>query len=182
MKFAEDMKGKPVWKLRSATKDDLDTIVALAPHLPKECVEMFIEDCEGCSVVCEATVKGTKEGEGYLGRVLGAAVVDLSKELKNKNDEDFSGGYQTVAELMTVRVDKVMPDSEDVKQKLAMGCMKKSKARGCTEMRVVVNKDQKEQIDELIGYGFEQRSVSDINANLVANLLALSPDPQWKME
>ncbi len=89
--FATDMKGKPVWKLRGARPEDVAVATAMIGKLPESLVEAFIEDSEGCSMVCEGTVKGTKEG-GYVSRVFGVALVDIATRVKDTS-EAFSSGF-----------------------------------------------------------------------------------------
>lgn len=180
--FATDIKGKPVWKLRSAVQEDVDALSTLIPILPTEIISTFVEDSEGGSLVCEGTIKGTKEGEGYKSRLFGIALVDVDNELLD-SAKGAEGGFTEAAELITVKVHPDMPDTDVVKQQLTLGAMKKLKTKGISRMRVLARKDDDRYIKELKQLGFSgSKPVAHDNVMLSANLSMLSPDPQKKIE
>ncbi len=80
------------------------------------------------------------------------------------------------------KVDSVMPEADSVKQKLILGAMKKLKSIDCQTMSTIVGKDASAHIEELKSYGFKVKSTDDDTMELVANLAALNPDPQRKIE
>lgn len=179
--FAKDMKGRPVWKLRSARVDDVPVATGLINTLPESLVQSFVEDSDGCSLVVEGTVQGTKEGEGYLSRVFGVALADISARVKDPS-AGMQGGLVKSGELIAARVDKVMPDAETVTSQLILGAMKKLKMAECQTVTVMADKENKKYIETLKGIGFKEKSSDSDTSEMVANLIALNPDPKRKIE
>lgn len=179
--FATDIKGKPVWKLRSAAKEDTEAAASLVTRLPSEMVGRFVLDSAGNSLVCDGTIKGTKEGEGYKSRIFGVALVDLENEMRDASAGP-DAGFVEAAELITVKVHSDMPDADMVKQQLTLGAMKKLKTKGVVRMRASVPRTDQAYIDELKSYGFSGGKTEEDNLILTANLGALNPDPQRKID
>lgn len=171
--FAVDIKGNFVWNLRSATVEDVSAISALIPQLPSSIVESLVEDSP-CCVVCEASVKGAKEGEGYSGRILGAALVDVSLYLKNES-------VTKTADFITVVADSVLPDVEAVKKKLVLGSLKKCKENSVAEVSSEVSADNVERVELLENCLFKIKTKDASGVRLSCRLAAENPDPQKKM-
>lgn len=177
--FATDIKGNFVWTLRTADVGDVSAISELTgPALPVAMLQSFVEDSP-CCMVCEASVKGTKEGEGYGGRVMGAAVVDVRSEVRDKS-VGFSSGLVQKGEVVWIGVSDQLPEA-GVTKKLALGCLKKMKANGAVEAMATVPVDSP-RVDEYTGYGFREVERSGGRVKLTCNLVATDPDPQKKMQ
>lgn len=178
--FAVDMKGNFVWDLRGATAEDASAVSALiGPKFPHAIVSSFIGDSD-CCVVCEASVKGTKKGEGYSGRVMGAVLVDVSTEVKDK-EEGFKSGLVKKAELLAVVVDSALPSVEDVRKKLLLGAMKKLKTGGVVSISTNLASSEDEKISLLKQCFFKGSTTEGNRVSLKCNLVAENPDPQKKV-
>ena len=180
--FATDMKGKPVWKMRTAKEEDLESTAPLfTDSLPMELIEAYIGKENSQSLLCEGTIKGTKEGEGYKQRVFGAALVYKGLRIRDYTEKD-SGDWVTYGELIGIRVHNDMPDKEAVKKTLTLGVMKKLKTDGADSFRVFVPEENDEYFKELKGMGFVKGRKSDDCIEMIANLATLNPEPLRKVE
>lgn len=179
--FAKDLKGNPVWRLRGARLEDVPIATGLIKTLPDNLVKSFVEDSQGCSLVVEGTVQGTHEGEGYLPRVFGIVLADITARVKDPK-VGMTSGFVKDGELIVARVDSVMPDAASVQSQLILGAMKKMKAAECQTVTVMADKDNKSYIESLKEIGFKEASSDSDTSELVANLIALSPDPKRKIE
>lgn len=121
LQFAMDMKGKPVWSLRSGTAADVKPLCDLGGEVARlgaEVLEGMIEDC----VVCEASVKGTKAGDGFKGKVLGGVVSDVTMSVRDPK-VGFESGLVKRAEIMAVETSPALGEAaEDVKRTLVRRC------------------------------------------------------------
>lgn len=182
--FATDIKGKVVWTLRGASPEDTGSVAELVPILPREVVETLVEDSEGCTTVCEASVKGTKEGEGYKSRIFGVALADVRLQAKESDEEVEDPTFVKKGELVTVKVSDVMPEGDSVKEKLTLGCMRKLKSAQCVDVFTTIKKSSTEYRKTLKGYGFVEtpnEDTMDDYIDMTANLGNLNPDPQKRM-
>lgn len=178
--FAKDMKGNFVWTMRVAGNDDVSAVAALfGDNYPRSLVESFIQDSASCTI-CEASVKGTKEGEGYSNRVMGAALVDLETRVKNP-EVGFESGFMQTAFVRGTFVDPQLPEPEDVKKKLLLGAMKKLKANNAFQIAVDVASSDKEVIELLKGCSFKAKGTGGSRVEMTCNLIAENPDPEKKM-
>lgn len=178
--FAVDMKGNFVWTLRGAQADDAAAVAALVgKKFPPAVVASFIDDSE-CCVICEASVKGAKKGEGYSGRVLGAVLVDIATEVRDK-EVGFSSGLVKKGELLAVVVDPVLPSMEDVRKKLVLGAMKKLKDLGAVAVSITVPSSEDDKISMLKQCFFKGSTPDGNRVTLKCNLVAENPDPQKKL-
>lgn len=173
--FSTDMKGKIVWTLRSATPTDSDAIFPLVEHvLPRDLVDDFLQTSD-CCTVCEATIKGTKEGEGFLPKIMGVVLADINSYPTNEEGTEFSKH----ALLVTIQVDKEFPE-EDVAQKMLLGSLKKMKEAKVAN--VSHSNDHQDRIDILTECLFKQDGKDDLGLPLfVCNLGFENPDPKKKM-
>lgn len=171
--FAVDIKGNFVWTLRSASLDDTQDISRLIPKLPTSIIESLVGD-SACCTVCEASVKGSKEGEGFRGKTMGCALVDVSIQLRGD-------AITRRADFISVEVDSNIPKQDDVRKKLVMGSLKKMKAAGVFEVTSEVAPENSERIDLLKSCLFTVTENDSSRVKLVCNLAAENPDPQKKM-
>jgi hypothetical protein len=191
--FASEASGAPVWALRTATAADAPVIAALGiePSRLGEAVLASLFDGQGGSVVCEASVKGTKEGQGFSGLLLGCAAVDVSSAVRDPA-VGFSSGLVRRAEVLAVGVDDRMPSPDNVKRTMILGSMKKLKAAGVVQVRHAVSHDARNADAEIAMYkelGFvvaaessqEARGSKAKHTVLTAALGQLTPDPRKKV-
>lgn len=172
--FALDIKGNFVWTLRSASKDDIPSIGSMiGPNLPESIISVLVEDSP-CCTVCEASVRGGKEADEFGSRVLGAALADVSIELRES-------GVVKRADFITVTTDPELPDRDDVSRKMVLGCLKKLKDAGCYEATSDVAADRTERISLLKSCLFKESENKDGRVKLVCKLNAENPDPQKKL-
>lgn len=173
--FALDMKGNFVWTMRSATPEDQDGVVACigSSSIPDFMVSSFLEDSP-CCIVCEVSVKGTKEGEGYKTKIMGAAIVDVIVEVKDKSI-GFDSGLVKKADILQVVVSPDIPDTEDVRKKLLLGAMKKLKQYGVVSVTHSAP-DDTNYTDLLKKCNFSLK-----DGTFSANLVTSNPDPQKKL-
>lgn len=121
LEFAVDMKGKPVWALRSGVAADTQSLCKLGGEvglLGQQFVECMIEDC----VVCEASVKGSKAGEGYKGVVLGGVVSDVTMTVRDP-DVGFESGLMKRAEILAVETSSALGENADAIKKTLVGIL-----------------------------------------------------------
>jgi len=177
--FATDMKGKPIWKLRVATAEDLSPTSELFEILPKDMISSYLE---GGTVLCEGTIKGVKEGEGYKQRIFGAALVAIGDRKKDPKDEE--SGWVQYGEMIGVNVHEDMPATDDVKTQLTLGAMKNLKNKGVASMRYMVPEEDSSYISQLSDLGFSKAKGKKEGEciQLVANLGAINPTPNRKVE
>jgi hypothetical protein len=191
--FATDSKGNPVWNLRSAVAEDAARICELSiePSRLGPPVLESLFDGTNVSVVCEASVKGSKDGEGYSGLVLGAVAVDVTTCVRDPA-VGFSSGLVKRAEILAAGVDHRMGEIEEVKQALLLGAMKKMKAAGVVQVRRAVAVDARNADEQIAMYtriGFaiaaenssESRGSKSSHTVLIAALGQLNPDPRRKI-
>lgn len=180
VKFATDLKGNFVWTLRTATEEDIDAVGHLfATTYPRALVESFIMD-SGCCTVCEPSIKGTKEGEGYKSKIMGAALVDVERKVKDL-DAGMDGGLMEFASVMGTMVDEDVPDAEVVRKKLLLGAMKKLKLKGVPRITAYVVSPEQKTIDFLKECLFKKRGEDTSAADMICDLIATDPDPEKKM-
>lgn len=173
--FATDIKGNIVWTLRSATAEDIDAVYPLVEHLlPRPLVEAFLSESP-CCTVCEASTKGSKEGEGFTPGIFGIVLVDINEYFKDDPAlKDKKTGY-----LVTIVVDEDVPDSETGK-KLLLGSLKKMKSHGVIEVNHITDKPPRiELIKQCL---FKEDGKSEFEIPLFTCKLAFeNPDPQKKL-
>lgn len=193
--FAKDMKGNPVWTLRSAAAQDVEAAIDFSNEGTGEVArltEQIIRDIfvEGqSSVVCEASVKGPKEGDSYKGVVLGCVVADVLLRLRNP-EEGIESPMMKFADLLSVEVSDSMPDPDDVRKKLVLGALKQLKGNGCSEAsRVIpVARDDEVKFFQDLGFKIDDDPDSVVRGSkaelvhLKADLVNMNPDPQKKMQ
>lgn len=177
--FATDLKGKPVWKLRVATAEDLSPTSELFEILPEAMISRYLE---GGTVLCEGTIKGAKETEGYKQRIFGAALVSIGD--RKKDPKDSASAWVKYGEVIGVKVHEDMPGSDDVKQQLTLGALKNLKNKGVASVRYVVPEESASYISELREMGFSKAKGKQDSecVELVANLGTLNPSPNRKVE
>lgn len=179
--FAKDIKGNFVWTLRSAKEEDVDDLARIFQQggFTPDLIEDFITT-SGCSMVCEASIKGTKEGEGYLSKIMGGVLVDVQLMVKDPS-VGFESGFIKKAELLCTAVDSVLPDPHDVRKKMILGALKKMKENGIIEVRVSVSNENdkgKEIFGECL---FKQKGKEEDKIWMVCDLQVENPDPLKKV-
>lgn len=179
--FAKDLKGKFVWTLRGATADDVDAITALFKQIyTRDLVATFVESSLGCLTVCEASVKGIKEGEGYSGRVMGAVLLDVGTFLKNV-EMGLEGGTKLMAEFFGTAMHPEVPGREEVRVKLVLGALKKLKEAGAFTASIDINEKNEEAIEFFAGCLFTRKGNEDGRVYMQCDLLQENPEPQKKV-
>jgi hypothetical protein len=184
--FSKDMKGNFVWTLRSANEADAKPACDLGGEVAvymEDLVSSIFAANHRCSVVCEASVKGTKEGEGFKGVVLGCAMADISISLQDPST-GLSGPFVKRAELLAVSVSKELPDPEDTKRKLVLGCLSKLKKAGVLSVTRSLAPDDVDQVAFYEGVGFSgpgKGASKGTAVTLRVDLTSLNPDPMKKM-
>jgi hypothetical protein len=185
--FSKDMKGNFVWNLRSATEEDAKAACDLGGEVAvymENLVSSIFAANHRCSVVCEASVKGTKEGEGFKGVVLGCAMADISVSLRDPS-AGMDGTFVKRAELLAVSVSKDLPDPEDTKRKLVLGCLSKLKKAGVLSVTRSLASEDGDQVTFYEGVGFSSSSrgtnPKGTSLTLHADLTSLNPDPMKKI-
>ncbi|PXF41538.1 hypothetical protein BWQ96_08741 [Gracilariopsis chorda] len=172
--FARDIKGNFVWNLRSAAPQDIAGISnVIGPGLPDSIVASLVEDST-CCVVCDTSIKGRKESEGYRNVVMGAALVDVAIVLRESN-------IVKQADFITVAAHPDLPDGDMVRRKLVLGCLKKMKEEGVSEVTSVVAEENESRLQLLKSCLFKEKSRSEGRVNLVCNLGMENPDPEKKL-
>lgn len=173
--FARDIKGNFVWTLRSAAApQDINAISDLiGPGLPESIVASLVEDST-CCVVCDTSIKGRKESEGYRNVVMGAALVDVAIVLRESD-------IFKQADFITVATHPDLPDGDAVRRKLVLGCLKKMKEEGVSQVTSVVAEENESRLNLLKSCLFKEKSKSEGRVNLACNLAMENPDPQKKM-
>lgn len=176
--FATDIKGNIVWNLRSATMEDVDQIYSLVEEvLSRDLVESFVSESP-CCVVCEASVKGTKQGEGYFPVVMGIALVDITLHVKDK-ENPLKSDLTKHGDLVTIAVDSEFPDTEAPK-KLLLGSLKKMKDYGVIE--VTHQNDNVKRVELVKQCLFKEHGTSEFDIPLfICNLAFENPDPMKKL-
>eukprot|EP00177_Eucheuma_denticulatum_P003212 GFKZ01005800.1.p1 GENE.GFKZ01005800.1~~GFKZ01005800.1.p1 ORF type:complete len:283 (+),score=50.89 GFKZ01005800.1:121-849(+) len=178
--FSKDLKGNIVWVMRSAQEEDVDALTGLFKNLyPRDLVESLVNDSPVCTV-CEASVKGSKEGEGYKDRLFGAVLADVQTMLKDV-DAGIEAGTTKLAEILCTAVDMEMPDREDVRQKLILGAMKKMKDDGVSEVIIWLDPEYDAMMELYRRCLFKQYDKEDGKICMKSNLALANPDPQKKM-
>lgn len=172
--FALDMKGNFVWNLRSASPEDiLEISEIVGPKLPSSIITSLVEDSP-CSTICDASVKGRKEGEGYRNVVMGCALVDVGIVLRKSN-------VVKRGDFITVALHPEIPDGDIVRKKLVMGSLRKMKDAGVIEVTSVVAEENTKRIELLKSCMFEEESNTEGRVNLLCNLASKNPNPEKKM-
>lgn len=176
--FATDIKGNIVWTLRSATNDDIDDIFNLVEHLlPRDLVKHMISNSP-CCTVCEASVKGTKEGEGYSPAIMGVVLVQISLHAKNLDNID-DDAMTKHGEIITIVVDEDFTESEAAK-KMLLGSLKKMKNYGVIE--VTHNTNQPDRTDLVKQCLFKEHGTNEFDTpTFLCNLAFENPEPMKKM-
>lgn len=176
--FATDIKGNIVWSLRSGTIDDLDGVQELIQDaLPRELTESILSD-SSCCTVCETSVKGTKEGEGFHAVVMGVVLVDLSTAYRDI-EKGMDGGVIKHGHLLTIAVNPDFPDNEtDVK--MLLGSLKKMKEDGVVD--VVHYTSDQNRIGLLEQCYFKSKGSDEFDTpKFVCDLVMSNPEPKKKM-
>lgn len=178
--FSKDLKGNIVWVMRSAQEEDVDVLTGLFKNLyPRDLISSIVNDSPACTV-CEASVKGTKEGEGYKDRLFGGVLADVQTVIKDV-DVGIDGGTSKFAEILCTAIDMEMPDREDVRQKLILGAMKKMKDHGVVEVTIWLDPQYDAMMELYRKCLFKQYDKEDGKICLKCNLVLANPDPQKKM-
>lgn len=176
--FATDIKGNIVWTLRSGTKDDLDEIQNLIDDaLPRDLTESILSDST-CCTVCEASVKGTKEGQGFYSTIMGVVLVDLSTAFRDV-EKGMDSGLVKHGHLVTVSVNPEFPDQETDK-KLLLGSMKKMKTNGVIDVTHFTTDPHRTELLE--GCGFKPLGRDELDTpKFACDLTLVNPDPKKKV-
>lgn len=153
------------WELRVASSQDAEQI-AMMSKLPSAVVTSFV----GCKSCCVAT---TMDGE-----VIASALVNTFKRVKDKA-AGAAGGIETNGELMSVAC---KPKGKSYMKATALAALKMLKANGCAEVRCTVPAADKERIDLYTSLGLSAAPANGDMVSLSANLFAMNPDPQRKIE
>lgn len=178
--FAKDLKGNFVWTLRAATADDVDAVNALLKDIyTRDLVATFIESSNSC-MVCEASIKGTKEGEGYKSRVMGVALLDVSTFLKDV-EKGLEGGTKRTAEIFATAVHPEIPGKEDIRVKLVLGSLKRLKQEGVVLASVDIDEKNQKAIEFFAGCLFKQQGRENGRVFMECNLIEENPEPQKKI-
>lgn len=131
--FSTDIKGNVVWTLRSATDEDVEALYPLVEErLSQPLVELLVSD-SSCCMVCEASIKGTKEGEGFYPVIMGVVLVDITSYLSDETDGLPIEKVDKHGHVVTVFVDPDFPDSAAAK-KLLLGSLRKMKEYNVVEV------------------------------------------------
>lgn len=176
--FATDIKGNIVWTLRSGTPNDLDQIQDLTNEiLPRELTESILSD-SSCCTVCETSIKGTKEGQGFHSAIMGVLLVDLAVAYRDVEKGKESGLIKH-GNLVTIIVDPEFPDAETPK-KLLLGSMKKMKADGVVDVIHFTTDSKRTELLESCGFNSLGREELD-TPKFICDLVMANPDPMKKM-
>lgn len=190
--FARDMKGKAVWSLRAGTADDVAALVALGGDIGRfgETLlgAMVTGEADGSCVVCEASVKGSKAGEGYVGKILGATISDIAARVRDP-EVGFESGLVKRADLIACEVSKAMQDPEEVRKTLLLGTLKMLKSADvATATKSVADGDKESiQLYKELGFKTTQQGVSVTKGSkakqtvLSASLATINPDPKKRI-
>lgn len=190
--FAVDMKGKAVWSLRPGTPDDVPAIVSLGGDVGRigEALlsAMVTGDADGSCVVCEASVKGSKAGDGYVGKVLGATVSDIAAGVRDP-EVGFESGLVKRADMLACEVSKVMQDAEDVRKTLLLGTLKMLKGADVLTATKCVADGDDESLRLYRDLGFKTtvqgapvtKGSKAKQTVLTVSLPTINPDPKKKI-
>lgn len=177
LQFALDQKGRPVWSLRRAQAEDVPALIELGGEVARLGPAVLTSICEdhGC-LCCEASVKGTKAGSGYEGRILGGAVADVTMGVRDPK-VGFESGLVKRAEILGVEVSALMEGRNDVKRTLTVGLMKSLKAAGV----ILVTKDAAEdEVADFKDMGFKITQQGK-RTQMSAALATINPDPKKRI-
>lgn len=188
--FALDEKGKPVWKLRTPTPADVEAVLALEGDVGLHGASILtgIFEEEDCScAICEASVKGGKEGEGYRGEILGCALANINLRVKDIK-VGFESGLIKDGEVLAITVSNVLPNADEIKRTLLLAALQKMKTNGVAQVTQSVPSDNEEEIGMFKSLGFKVIQNADPQVRgsksrltyLSAQLLAVNADPQKK--
>lgn len=176
--FATDIKGNVVWTLRSATVDDAESVSNVLEHkLPNDLVESLLEDSD-CCIICETSVKGRKEGDGFSSVVMGAVLVDITIGVRDI-EQGFEGGLVKSAHLVTLGINPDLPD-ESALQKMLLGSLKKMKSSGV--VKVTHSTDNTSRTELLQDSHFKSSGIDKLEIpSLTCDLIIENPDPMKKL-
>lgn len=176
--FATDIKGNIVWTLRSATVDNVDAVVELLDEkLPRDLVESMLEDSE-CCIVCETSVKGRKEGDGFSSVIMGVVLVDVAIGVRDA-EKGFESGLVKHAHLITIAVSPDFPEEDGLK-KLLLACLKKMKASGV--VNVTHSTDNAKRTELLKECLFKSSGQDEFGTpSFTCDLVIENPDPMKKI-
>lgn len=177
LQFAIDQNGSAVWNMRRATAEDVPTLIELGGDVGRLGAAVLGSICaDGGCLCCEASVKGTKAGSGYEGKVLGSAVADVTMSVRDV-EVGFESGMVKKAELLGYQVSPLMEGPEEVKKTLILGLMKSLKMSGVE----VMAKDAAEaEVVEFRAMGF--RTVKQgKRTQMSAALGTINPDPRKRI-
>lgn len=188
--FALDGKGKPVWQLRVATPDDLDAILSLGGDVGlhgHSIISNLLNNSDCACVVCEANVKGTKEGEGYHGEILGCALSNINLRVKDLQ-VGFDSGLIKIGEVLAVTVSDALPNADEIERTLMLAALQKMKSMNVVQVTQSTLASDEEEIKWFKSQGFtilqnvepETRGSKTQLTYLMAHLLAINPDPRKK--
>lgn len=190
--FALDMKGKAVWTLRAGTPDDVADIAALGGDIGRigETMlgAMVSGDADGSCVVCEASVKGSKAGEGYVNKLLGATVSDIAASVRDP-EVGFDSGLVKRADMLACEVSRAMQDPEEVRKTLLLGTLKMLKTAGVSTATkgLADGDDESLKLYKAIGFKTTQQGVPVTKGSkskqtvLSASLATINPDPKKRI-
>jgi hypothetical protein len=188
LQFATDMKGGAVWALREGRPDDVDALVALGGDVGRQgaaVIAALVAGGDGGCVVCEASVKGGKAGDGYTGRVLGAVLADVTMAVRDPA-VGFESGLVKRAEVLACTVAPAMMDADAVAKTLLVASLKRLKTAGVSMVtRSIADGD----VDGLqacrdIGFKVARQSATEVKGSKVkrtilsAALATINPDPK----
>lgn len=176
--FATDIKGNIVWTLRSGTPDDLDGIQDVTGEvLPRDLTESILSD-SSCCTVCETSIKGTKEGQGFHSAIMGVVLVDLSIAYRDVKQGRESGLVKH-GNLVTIAVDPEFPDAE-TDRKMLLGSLKKMKDSGVVDVIHFTSDSKRKALLEECGFKSLGRDELD-TPKYMCDLVMSNPDPMKKM-
>lgn len=176
--FSTDIKGNVVWTLRSASIDDIDAVYPLVEHLlPRDLVESMIGD-SNCCTICESSIKGSKEGEGYRSVIMGVVLVDLNIGARDLA-KGLEGGIVKYGELVTLVLDEDFPDKDALK-KMLLGSLKLMKDDGVITVEHCNENPQRQEL--ITNCLFKKAGMSSLAfPKFVCKLSAENPDPMKKI-
>lgn len=176
--FGTDIKGNVAWTLRAATPDDLDAVYPMVEDvLTRDLVESFLS-MSSCCTICETSLKGTKEGEGFKSVIMGVVLVDLSLGARDVQ-KGFDAGTAKYGNLVTIFVDSEFPD-QSMAKKMLLGSMKLMKEDSVIEV-VHCNQDPK-RVALVKDCLFKEDGTSALDfPKFVCNLKFENPDPLKKI-
>lgn len=190
--FALDMKGNAVWSLRAGTAGDVPALVALGGDVGRIGAAllgaMVSGEADGSCVVCEASVKGTKAGDGYVGSILGAVISDVTASVRDP-EIGFESGLVKRADLLACEISRTMQNPKEVRKTLLLGTLKMLKGAGVAKASKNIGDGDDEllKLYKEIGFKVEQQGVPVSKGSkakrtvLGVSLATINPDPKKRI-